>query len=426
MKSRTLWLITIPRIVLGAIFASAALNYFWSVVFGWMLVPVSITPQAMQFAGEIIKIGYLWPLMKSINLAAAILLIVNRAPAFAVALLLPVTVIIIWFQVFLNPMPIPIATVVLAVVCELLLLHGYARSYAGMFINDKERAGVDAVKVRTMVIVAVAVGAVGAGLFIGMRSGAPVTGVRASSCPYFTPMHGLMPLLFRIGVLPKPPMAASVASSNASTSIVIQPDPNDQIQCAKTSIRAIENVEYAVPQLANGKTTSLKMDLLIPAQVRKRTVVVYVPGGGFVVAGKEGALNLRTYVAEAGFAVASVQYRTTRDGANYRDGVQDIKAAIRYLRASAGKYGIDATTVVLWGESAGGYLAAMVGVTNHDAAFEAGANLNQSSDVQGVIDNFGASDISRIAADFDAATQHAIYTNEGLVQYIGKSPGEYA
>jgi hypothetical protein len=95
-SSRTLWLVTIPRIVLGAIFASAALNYFWSAVSGRILLPVSITPQAMQFAGLIIKIGYLWPLMKSINLAAGILLIANRAPAFAVALLLPVTVIIVW------------------------------------------------------------------------------------------------------------------------------------------------------------------------------------------------------------------------------------------------------------------------------------------------------------------------------------------
>jgi hypothetical protein len=137
VKSRTLWLVTIPRIVLGAIFAGAALNYFWSVVFGWMPLPVSITPQAMQFAGEIIKIGYLWPVMKSINLAAGILLIGNRAPAFALALLLPVTVIIVWFQIFLNPLPGPLATVVLAVICELMLLRAYASRYTGMFMDEK-------------------------------------------------------------------------------------------------------------------------------------------------------------------------------------------------------------------------------------------------------------------------------------------------
>jgi acetyl esterase/lipase len=271
-----------------------------------------------------------------------------------------------------------------------------------------------------MVIMALLAAAVGAGLIIGVRSGAPAPKVRAA-CPHFTPMLGLMPLLFRFGILPKPPIAASVAPSDTSSSIVIRPDRNDQIQCGKSSIKSIDDVVYAAPKLPDGKSTSLKMDILIPEPVRKRTVVVYVPGGGFVMAAKESALNLRTYIAEAGFAVASVQYRTTRDGANYRDGVEDIKSAIRYLRANAGKYGIDAAVVAVWGESAGGYLASMVGVTNHDGTFEAGANLNQSSDVQGVVDDFGASDISKIAADFDAVTQRAIYTNEGLIQYIGKA-----
>lgn len=136
MKTETLWQITVPRIVLGAIFASAALSYFWSVVFGWMLLPIPITAQAMQFAGAIIKIGYLWPIMKAINLVAGILLMANRAPAFALAVLLPVTVIIVWFQILLNPLPIPLVTVVLVVICELLLLRAYARRYAPMFIND--------------------------------------------------------------------------------------------------------------------------------------------------------------------------------------------------------------------------------------------------------------------------------------------------
>jgi putative oxidoreductase len=134
-SARTTWLVTIPRVLLGAIFASAALSYFWNAWFGWPLLPVPITPQAMQFALIIIKIGYLWPLMKSINLAAGVLLIANRLPALGLALLLPVTVIIIWFQLFLNPLPVPLATVVLAVICEMLLLRAYARSYAGIFKN---------------------------------------------------------------------------------------------------------------------------------------------------------------------------------------------------------------------------------------------------------------------------------------------------
>jgi len=137
MVAESLWLVTVPRVLLGVIFASAALSYFWSIAFGWMLLPVPITSQAMQFAGTIIKIGYLWPLMKAINLIAGLLLIANYAPAFAVALLLPVTVIIVWFQLLLNPLPIPVATAVMAVVCELLLVRAYARRYAGIFVNDK-------------------------------------------------------------------------------------------------------------------------------------------------------------------------------------------------------------------------------------------------------------------------------------------------
>ena len=137
MKTDTLWLVTLPRILLGVIFASAALSYFWSLVFGWMLLPVPITAPAMEFAGAIIKIGYLWPMMKAINLVAGLLLLANRAPAFAVALLLPVTVIIVWFQIFLNPLPVPLATVALAVTCELMLLRAYASRYAGMFSGDK-------------------------------------------------------------------------------------------------------------------------------------------------------------------------------------------------------------------------------------------------------------------------------------------------
>jgi acetyl esterase/lipase len=286
--------------------------------------------------------------------------------------------------------------------------------------GSEQHAGIEAVKGRTALIATLVIGAIGASLFLVVRSGTQVSEARGA-CPQFTPMFGLMPLLFRIGALPKPPLAASVAPSDASTSIVIHPDRSDQIRCGKTPIKTIKNVVYASPNLSNGKSKPLKMDILIPEPARKRTIVLYVPGGGFVVAAKESALNLRTYVAEAGFAVASVEYRTTRDGANYRDGVEDIKAAIRYLRANAGQYGIDAGNVVVWGESAGGYLAAMVGVTNDDSSFAAGANLNQSSDVQGVIDDFGASDISKIAADFDAGTQRAIYTNEGIIHYIGKT-----
>lgn len=85
----------------------------------------------------------------------------------------------------------------------------------------------------------------------------------------------------------------------------------------------------------------------------------------------------------------------------------DVKEAVRFLRFHADAYGIDATRVALWGESAGGYLAAMAGVTNGLQRFEIGAHLDQSSAVAAVVDKFGPSNLAQVAADFDEQSQLA-------------------
>ena len=245
----------------------------------------------------------------------------------------------------------------------------------------------------------------------------------ATECPYIKPLHGLMPILFWIGLLPKPTMASTIAASDTSTSIIIRPDPKDQIACGRTKLRAFNDIVFARRALANGKSLDLSMDIQMPEAPKQRPVVIYVTGGGFIRAPKEAALNLRTYVAEAGFVVASIEYRTVRDGANYRDGIADVKSAVRYLRANAVKYGIDPARVAVWGESAGGYLAAMVGVTNGLKSFDVGNDLEQSSDVQAVVDKFGASDLSKLASDFDQAAKDANNApGNPIARYIGIVP----
>jgi acetyl esterase/lipase len=133
-------------------------------------------------------------------------------------------------------------------------------------------------------------------------------------------------------------------------------------------------------------------------------------GGGFSMVDRTANLNQRTYVADQGYVVASIQYRTVANGATYKDAVADVKSAIRYLRANADTYDIDADNVAVWGQSAGGYLAAMTGVTNGDKSFDVGDNLDQNSEVQGVVDEFGPADLSTLAADYDTAAQKANYT----------------
>jgi acetyl esterase/lipase len=199
--------------------------------------------------------------------------------------------------------------------------------------------------------------------------------------------------------------AKSVAPSDTSTSTVIKPE-GPQITCGRTEVDTHSDIVYSTPSTA-GKPVGLKLDILVPKTAGKKPLVIYLSGGGFVMATKEAALDQRTYVAEAGYVVASIQYRTTTNGATYQDAVADTKSAIRYLRAHADQYDIDPAKAAVWGESAGGYLAAMTGTTNGLKQFDVGDNLDQSSDVQAVVDKFGPSDLSKIGADFDTAAQQA-------------------
>jgi acetyl esterase/lipase len=145
-----------------------------------------------------------------------------------------------------------------------------------------------------------------------------------------------------------------------------------------------------------------------------------VSGGGFIVSLKDAAAAMRAHVASAGFAVASVEYRTVVHGATYVDAVADVKEAIRFLRAHPTRYGIDPRRVAVWGESAGGYLAAMVGVTADRPEFDTGAHPEESSSVDAVVDLFGASDLSRIAEDLDVDVQaHYQSPDNHIAAFLG-------
>ncbi|MER5790252.1 alpha/beta hydrolase [Streptomyces sp. NPDC001980] len=204
------------------------------------------------------------------------------------------------------------------------------------------------------------------------------------------------------------PIASTVAKPHTTNSKVISAT-GPQIECGGTEVETHNDIVYSTPS-TNGKKTELKLDLTVPKTDGAKPLVVYIPGGGFLTAQKEQGLNRRTYIAEQDYVVASVHYRTTTDGATYVDGLADVKSAIRYLRAHADEYHIDPDQVAVWGDSAGGYLAAMAGTTGGVKKFDVGDNLDQSSKVQAVIDDFGPANLSRIGADFDDKTEQANLT----------------
>jgi acetyl esterase/lipase len=141
---------------------------------------------------------------------------------------------------------------------------------------------------------------------------------------------------------------------------------------------------------------ALALDLSLPAAVASPSLLVWVHGGAWTTGSKAG---VRPVFVANGFAVASVDFRQSTD-ARFPAQVHDIKAAIRYLRANASKYGYRAERIAIAGDSSGGHLAALVGVTNGHRELEGtvGDCLAFSSSIQAIVVYYGASDLRTIVA----------------------------
>lgn len=107
----------------------------------------------------------------------------------------------------------------------------------------------------------------------------------------------------------------------------------------------------------------------------RRPLLIYVHGGAWLAGyPREAAAyqdwpSLLAKMAVRGYVVASVSYRLSRE-APFPAQIQDVKAAIQFLRANADTYGIDPKRIGLWGDSAGGHLVGLAGVTCGVAEFE--------------------------------------------------------
>ncbi len=170
------------------------------------------------------------------------------------------------------------------------------------------------------------------------------------------------------------------------------------IKLTEEKIKPIVNITYSQPISYFRKNIKLEMDILKPNREGKFPTVLFVAGGSFAHSYKENYLQQRMEIAKAGYVVASMEYRTIPDGV-FPQSLEDVKAAIRFLKANAEEYGIDKERIAIMGESAGGYLVAMAGATNGTRDFDKGENLSENSDVKAVVDIYGVTDFGE--ADFD-------------------------
>jgi acetyl esterase/lipase len=144
---------------------------------------------------------------------------------------------------------------------------------------------------------------------------------------------------------------------------------------------------------------NLELDLYVPAHRSGPVpVVVWIHGGAWLLGTRMdppeswGLGSPFQQLVDAGMAVASIDYRHSRE-APFPAQLHDAKAAIRYLREFAEELGLDATRIAVWGESAGGHLAALVGLVD-DPSLEGDDGVrDQSSSVCAVVDFYGIADV---------------------------------
>ncbi len=159
-----------------------------------------------------------------------------------------------------------------------------------------------------------------------------------------------------------------------------------------------ENVAYG-----QGGGHELYLDLMIPDEESKnpRPVLVWIHGGGWSMAEltkKYRPTKALIDACKSGFVCASIEYRLVTEKP-FPAPIEDCKCAIRFLKAHAAQLNIDPERIGVWGESAGGQLAALVGASYNNPALEGDGGWNEySSEVKAVCDWYCGGDMTHMGA----------------------------
>jgi acetyl esterase/lipase len=172
-------------------------------------------------------------------------------------------------------------------------------------------------------------------------------------------------------------------------------------------------VDYAAPT----GYRPLQLDLYVPCGVDVAApVVLFAHGGGWHAGSRRVFCPTWTHwrpdpfcrLVADGFAVASVDYRLSAE-ATFPAQLDDLRAAVRWLRGRSAQLGVDDRRIVAWGESAGGHLAALLGLSAPD---------QDGLRVAGVVDWYGPADLLTMAAQAapdDVADADAADSRESLL-----------
>jgi acetyl esterase/lipase len=201
-------------------------------------------------------------------------------------------------------------------------------------------------------------------------------------------------------------MAATVAVAGADRRPAADPGAVGHDAGGQAPYKTYTDVPYVA-----GGTSRQTLDLYVPPHGRKRPpVILFLHGGGWGVGSKDQIENAnKEGFLEAGFAVAAANYTLT-DTATFPQQIHDVKAAIRYLRANARRYGLSDEIGVM-GSSAGAHLATLAGTSCGERSLEGrGGNWRESSCVQAVFDGYAPTDFLQMPTH---------YTSSAETRYLG-------
>ena len=163
----------------------------------------------------------------------------------------------------------------------------------------------------------------------------------------------------------------------------------------KGQVRLIENVTYSA---VDGE--ALKMDILAPWSQRydylksdPRPLIVFVQGSSWRQPTMGEEIPQLVQFVKAGYIVATVQHRNSLDGHSFPAFLQDVKTAIRFLRAHAEQYAIDPQRVAIWGTSSGANASLLVALTPNDSRYKTAEYADQSDAVNAVVSCFAPTDV---------------------------------